>query len=231
MIPEIMNHIDPDARMYLINALAFHAEWKTVYESSDIYDQVFTNSNGVEKKVSMMHSLETNYLEGEQETGFIKPYAEGYSFAALLPDENISIEDYISSLDADRLSEILNTVRICPEEVYATMPKFKGDFDVILNQILSHMGMPDAFTGNADFTGIADNDLYIENIIHKTYIEVDEQGTKAAAVTAVELNNEAVVTAEPKFVTLDRPFIYMIIDNNNKLPIFIGTVKDLDAIA
>jgi len=233
MIDSIIDGINPDAFMYLINALAFDAKWREPYEESKVHDgRTFTNAEGIQKEVTMMTSSENSYLKSEQAVGFIKPYVEGYSFAALLPNENLNIDDYISSLDASGLSEILNNAQ--DTEVIASMPRFKSEFGTLLNDILQSMGMTDAFIQEtADFSRMSNQTgAYIGNVIHKTYIEVDEHGTKAAAVTAVEMDNEAIVEIfEPKLVTLDRPFVYMIIDNETQLPVFIGTVKDTGTVS
>jgi len=175
----------------------------------------------------MMHSSEYNYLESDQATGFLKPYQDGYSFAAILPDESISIDDYISNLTAENLSDMLKNIQ--NTEVSAEMPKFKSEYDTSLVDALQNMGMQNAFTESADFSGISsDTGLYINDVLHKTFIQVDERGTKAGAVTAVMMQENGLAVAhEPKFVILDRPFVYMIIDDANQLPVFIGTVKEV----
>ena len=100
-----------------------------------------------------------------------------------------------------------------------------------LNDSLKEMGMPSAFDANADLSKIgksAYGNLYIGNVIHKTFIAVDEKGTKAGAATVVEITNEsAAIVEDPKTVILDRPFVFMIIDNETKLPIFMGTVESV----
>ena len=111
----------------------------------------------------------------------------------------------------------------------ATLPKFKYEYSVTLNDALKEMGMESAFRGG--FSGIGESslgELFINNVLHKTFIEVDNSGTRAAAVTAVEVNCESVEEpVEPKIVKLDRPFLYAIVDNATGLPVFIGTVNDI----
>jgi len=228
MIPKIIDEIDSNTMMYLINALAFDAEWLHIYEETDIREgRAFKNISGVNQTVTMMHSSEYNYLESDQATGFLKPYQDGYSFAAILPDESISIDDYISNLTAENLSDMLKNIQ--NTEVSAEMPKFKSEYDTSLVDALQNMGMQNAFTESADFSGISsDTGLYINDVLHKTFIQVDERGTKAGAVTAVMMQENGLAVAhEPKFVILDRPFVYMIIDDANQLPVFIGTVKEV----
>ncbi|MBR1554231.1 MAG: serpin family protein [Oscillospiraceae bacterium] len=226
MIDSIIDTIDSNTMMYLINALSFDAEWLHIYEDTDIREgQTFTSADGIQQTVTMMHSSENIYLESEQATGFIKPYADGYSFIALLPDEKISVDDYITSLTPDFLSDMLANAQ--DAEVIANMPKFKNEFETSLVDTLTAMGMPTAFSSMADFSGMSDINLHIGDVLHKTFIEVDERGTKAGAVTAVQMDEEGIMETEPKFVTLDRPFVYMIVDNQNNLPLFIGTVKEI----
>ncbi|MBE6876016.1 MAG: serine protease [Ruminococcus sp.] len=226
MIDSIIDEISADTRMYLINALSFDAEWLHIYKDTDIHEnQEFTSADGTKQTVTMMHSSENSYLKSEQATGFIKPYADGYSFVALLPDEKISVDDYITSLNPESVSAMLTNAQ--DTEVSVNMPKFKNEFETSLADGLASMGMPTAFSGIADFSGISDTSLYIENVLHKTFIEVDERGTKAGAVTAVIMDENCIEFSEPKAVTLDRPFVYMIIDNQENLPLFIGTVKEI----
>ena len=227
MIPEILDEISPNAMMYLINALAFEAEWETTYADSAVSVKPFRSYDGSSKNVTMMQSKENCYLEDKYATGFIKPYAEGYSFAAILPkeSESVTVGDYIGMLDTKTLKNLLDTRK--KAEVTAAIPKFTFDYKIDnMKDMLSDMGMPTAFDDSrADFSGMdPHNSLYISRVIHKTHIAVDEKGTKAAAATVVEMEKQAAVI-DAHSVILDRPFIFMILDNNTQLPIFIGCVK------
>lgn len=229
MIDQILNEIDPDAVMYLINALVFDAEWQNVYDKSEVYKGSFTNISGEEKSVDMMHSEESVYLQSENATGFIKPYKDGkYSFAALLPNDGVDIYEYLSSLTSDDLLDILNNAK--SGMVIATMPKFSYEYELTMNDVLKELGMPTAFDGStANFSKMAHSsrgNIYIGDVLHKTFISVDELGTKAGAVTKVQMNDECAVMSD-WVVNLNRPFVYMIIDNETNLPIFIGTVMDV----
>lgn len=230
MIPEIIDEIDSDSVMYLINALAFDAEWETKYENSQISGGTFTACDGKAQSVEMMRSLESVYLEDGNATGFIKDYKGAkYSFAALLPNEGISVSDYIAGLTPEALRKTVSEP--AGKGVLATMPKFTFDFGLNINDILKIMGMPKAFDESADFTKMAtssEGNLYLGDVIHKTFIAVDEKGTKAGAATSVEVKNEsAALIEDPKTVILDRPFVFMIIDNETRLPIFLGAVKSV----
>ncbi len=232
MIEKIINEIPDASIMYLINAIAFDAEWQEIYEEDQVRDETFTKADKTEQIVKMMNGSEDVYLRDENAKGFIKYYYGGeYAFAALLPDENISVSDYVKSLSGEKLSEIFANRQ--DVEVYTKIPTFKGDYSYKMSDILQKMGMTDAFDmGKADFSklGKADDNIFISRVLHKTYIEVDPKGTKAAAVTAVDNacgSAAPMETPEPKEVYLTRPFVYMIIDADTNFPIFMGTVTEV----
>ena len=229
MIDSILDQIDEDAVMYLINALVFDAEWQHVYDKSDVYKGKFTNIGGTEKQVDMMHSEESVYLQDENAIGFMKPYSGSkYNFAVLLPNEGVDIYEYIAGLTGESLMETLSTPQL--GMVMATLPKFSYEYELTMNDVLNELGMPSAFSGDtADFSKMAHSsrgNIYIGDVLHKTFISVDELGTKAGAVTKVQMNDESAPMSE-WVVTLNRPFVYMIIDNETNLPVIIGTVMDV----
>lgn len=231
MIPDILDRIPEDAVMYLINALAFDAEWQTVYQDDQVRDGVFTCESGAVKDVEMMYSQEHAYLRDTDAQGFLKYYGDGkYAFAALLPEEGVSLDDYIASLTGRGLHELLTNCERTP--VQTAMPKFETTYDTLLNPVLEGLGMTDAFDSDvADLSGLGSSpagNLYISRVLHKTYIAVDEKGTKAGAATAVEIKEEGAMLEpeEVKTVYLDRPFLYMIVDCEENFPVFIGTVND-----
>ena len=232
MIEKILDEIDDEAMMYLINAIAFDAEWAEPYTEYAIREGAFTDLSGTEQTVTMMHSDEGEYLSDGQATGFIKHYAGGqYSFAVLLPNEDVDLYDYIGSLTAEGLTQTLSGSEQCT--VVTQLPKFSYEFDLTMNDILAQMGMPTAFNSRtADFSNLgycADGNLYIGEVLHKTFIQVDGMGTKAGAVTMVAVYAESAYEPEPeiKEVIVDRPFVYMILDNETDLPIFIGCVTEI----
>lgn len=232
MIKDILDSIPEEAVMYLVNALAFDAEWKNIYYENQVHDGVFTKEDGTEQGVELMYSTEHQYLADTNAAGFLKYYAgQKYAFAALLPDQGISVEEYVASLTGEKLAGILTN----PEgvQVNAAIPKFEGEYSVEMSEMLRAMGITDAFDDTvADFSGIGsstDGNLCISCVLHKTFIAVDEKGTKAGAATVVEMKNESAMMKpeEIKSVYLDRPFVYMLIDCEANLPVFIGTVMDI----
>lgn len=230
MIDKILDEISEDAVMYLINAITFDAEWKKPYEKSDIHNGMFTAYNGEKQDVKMMTSGESTYIHDDQTTGFIKNYKDSkYSFAALLPSEGIDIYDYIKNLDGDKFISLIQNAE--HSYITAIMPKFSYDYDISMNDILHDLGMPTAFDGGAaDFSKLGSSsrgNIFISDVLHKTFISVDELGTRAGAATSVEMRAEGAME-ETQRVVLDRPFVYAIVDNETSLPIFIGAVTEID---
>ena len=229
MIPQILDEIPPDAVMYLINGLAFDAKWETVYEKYDVRKGDFTDEDGDTCQTEMMYSSESLYLQDEQAQGFLKYYKDKkYAFAALLPNEGISVADYAASLDGSALHEMLsNPVHT---SISAAIPKFETEYSKEMNELFDAMGMTDAFDSTvADLSGIGSStagNLYISRILHKTYIAVDELGTKAGAVTSVEIKDECAPLIEHQ-IYLNRPFVYMIIDCEENVPVFMGTLMSV----
>ena len=231
MIEKILSEISDLDMLFLINAVMFDAEWQNVYYKHNVRESVFTNIAGAEETVDFMYSGESIYLEDEMATGFIKPYLNGgYSFAALLPNEGVSFESYIESLTGENFLQTIAGAREAIVE--ASMPKFRYEYEILMNDALIAMGIPDAFDPvAADFgkmatTTAGNGNIYISRVLHKTFIAVDELGTKAGAVTMVAMTaaGAMMVPDDIKVVNLDRPFIYAIIDNSTNLPVFIGTL-------
>ena len=230
MIPELIDKLDYSTVMCLINAVTFDAKWDMPYNSEyDVHEQSFTAWDGTIQTADMLcSSHESLYLADEHAEGFYKYYAgRKYAFAALLPEEGLSVEEYISGLTAESLQNTLAN----PEytTVLTKMPKFSYDYEITLNNALMGMGMQEAFTPEANFSKTASTSsgmLYISEVMHKTHIDVTEEGTRAAAVTGVFATDTA-VPMEPKSSTLDRPFVYMIVDMENHLPVFMGAVKSI----
>lgn len=230
MIDGILDGVPRDElKMLILNALAFDAKWMQPYrQESEIRRGDFTKENCDKVKVEFLLSTENLYLtDGDRAVGFVKHYAGGrYAFAALLPSKGTAVADYIASLDGKRIATILKNRQDVP--VITELPKFEVRSELLLNDPLKNLGMTAAFDDEtADFSGITDSmPLYISRVLHKTCIEVGEAGTRAAAVTGVYLNDYGMAPENPKTVTLDRPFVYLIYDVENNLPLFIGTLND-----
>lgn len=232
MIPSILDKIPEDAVMYLVNALAFEADWNAPYEEYQVRDGIFKTEDGREQAMELMHSTEHVYYEDDYATGFRKSYDRGrYAFVALVPKEGVTVEDYLETLTGEHLQELLENPT--STTVYAALPKFEAEFETELSEILKAMGMRDAFDVlAADFSGIGsckEGNLFISQVRHKTSLSVAEQGTRAGAATVVEMVAGGALIQDTKTVTLDRPFLYMIVDGWQNYPIFIGTMMDMQA--
>ncbi|HEY5583804.1 MAG TPA: serpin family protein [Ruminiclostridium sp.] len=227
LIDKIVDKIDADTIMYLFNTVLFEAEWKNAYKTANVRDGKFTLSDGSNVSTKFMHSFES-YLKSDTAQGFIKPYkGDKFSFVAILPNESISLEDYIKSLDGKSFLNFVNSKS--DDTASIGLPKFKYDYEVSLVKPLKDLGFTEGFdSSKANFSKMAtssDGNIYIGDLLHKTFIQVDELGTKAGAVTKVEMT-ETGMALETKKVILNRPFVYAIIDNETKLPLFIGTVMN-----
>lgn len=225
MIEEIVEKLDDDTVMQLINALAFEGEWRIPFAAPKVANGYFTDIHGQDSLVPMMRSDEQYWLEDGKATGFLKDYkGNQYRFAALLPEDDVDIYDYIEGLTADGLLETLQSAE--NTAVGINLPKFSYEYGLELKKLLAEMGMPTAFDA-ADFSGMADEDLQIGSVLHKTFIEVDEAGTKAGAATDVSMQKYGGSPAL-KTVILNRPFVYMIIDTATNLPVFMGIVASIE---
>lgn len=226
MIEKMIDTIDENTVMYLINALTFDAKWATRYEKKDVGDGRFTNYDGTQKTVQMLSSEEHTYFSAGNVKGFAKNYAgDRYSIVALLPDEGTDIYDYIGTLDGAGWMNLWNSRESASVKV--KMPEFTYSASMKLKDTLKAMGMTDMFDGSADFSKLGYSEhgnLYCSEVCQKVYIQVDRNGTKAAAVTWGAMDGGAI---ETNSVILDRPFVYAIVDNATGLPIFIGAVTVL----
>ena len=219
--------------LYLVNALSFDAKWMEVYEPSQVADDFFTTEAGEKQEAQMMACEEWGYLKTEKASGFSKLYRGGdYAFVALLPDEGVSVQELLQSLRGELLTALLEQEQ--EVKVKTKLPKFSVQYGNSLCSSLQQLGMQDAFDrDSADFSKMAalpsGEKLFTEDILHRTVMEVNEHGTKAAAVTIAMMGEGAALeTQEPKEVYLDRPFFYMIIDTSQGLPLFMGTLMTIE---
>ena len=221
MIDTILNEVpSEDTMMYLINAICFDAKWNDKYDDIQINENgKFTNSKGDIQDVVMLNSTEDTYLCDEQSTGFLKYYLGGkYAFMGILPNEDVSINDYMESLTGDSFINLYRSkISGNSVSVNVTIPEFKYTSEYLLNDTLKDMGISSAFDEfSADFSNMIDSNtykLYMGKVIQKAYIQVDRNGTKASAITSISMN-DATAMLETYQVYLDRPFIYAIMDTD-----------------
>lgn len=225
-IPQILSELDPQTMLLLINALTFDARWMEEYDDYQVTAGVFHAADGTEQSASFLHSTEHTYLDDGMATGFLKPYSDGrYSFLALLPNKGVAMQDYLASLTGEILLATVENASRTPVDV--RMPKFTAETSVDLTAALSAMGMPLAFTADADFSGIAELPLLIGAVLQKTWIEVTESGTTAAAATVVVMEKALALEERPKVVELDRPFVMGIYDNETQTFLFLGAINQV----
>lgn len=227
MIQKIVDELAPDAVMYLVNVIAFDAQWEETYGEQQLREEIFEGLREKGKAI-LMKSDENIYLNIDGAVGFIKPYAENkFSFVGILPD---NLSEFIAEMDGGTLVKLLNSAKKAKVDAY--LPQFTYDNSFDMTDLLCNMGMKDAFdAGRANFSKMArmqGNNIYIDEVLHKTFIAVDELGTKAAAVTSVGMRVTSVVIDEERYeVKLNRPFIYLIVSNETNWPVFMGAVLDL----
>lgn len=232
MIPKLVDSFNSDTMMALINAVTFDADWQQEYAWASETDNWFTAYDGTTQKASVLNSdnlpsyhAEGYYLSDEHSTGFLKYYKGGrYAFAVMLPEEGMTTTEYLNTLTADSLHNMLAN----PENVNVrtAMPEFSYEYEVQLPEVLSEMGMPSMFTGGLNRMTDGDNNYFVSTVMQKTFIDVNKKGTKAAAATLGIVDCSASMTE--KEVICNRPFVYCIVDTETSLPMFIGTVETLN---
>lgn len=235
MIKELIDDVDSTELMVLINAICFDAKWEKQFEADDVNDNSFYEADGSEHWVSFLSGTQedADYIECDSATGFVKEYEGGkYAFLTILPnDAEADINEFMQDFTPDEYWELWESRSSSTQLVYR-FPEFKTEYGTSLARTLQDMGMEEAFSRRADFTNMTSEPVLISDVIHKTYIEVSAQGTRAAAATAIEIKTHSMAIADPfeeiKYVICDRPFAYAIVDTETGLPVFLGTIETVD---
>jgi serpin B len=217
--------LDPLTRLVLTNAIYFKGKWAKQFKPESTQDAPFTLSGGEKSTVPMMNQKERfGYTENELLQVLEMPYIDDdLSMVVLLPRKIDGIKELEKQLNADNLKGWMSALH--KREVQVFFPRFKMTSEFGLAQILSAMGMPDAFSGKADFSGMTGNrDLFISAVIHKAYVDVNEEGTEAAAATGVVMRLTSVEPPPPVF-RADHPFIFLIRDNHTGSILFLGRLE------
>jgi len=213
--------ITPDTRLVLANAIYFKGTWKVQFDAKKTEFAPFHRLDNSQVKVPMMNVKEHfPYTEGMNYQAIELPYTgDALSMVIFLPREGM-FEDFEAHLSIERLDAIL--AQLCSEKVQLRMPRFELTSEFSLGETLAQLGMPDAFTGAADFSGMdGTRDLFIGHVAHKAYVSVNEEGTEAAAATGVSMT-----LSMPAMMTIDHPFIFLIRDIETGTILFIGRVMD-----
>ncbi|MBQ2627738.1 MAG: serpin family protein [Eubacterium sp.] len=226
-IPFIINRLDPLQRTAVINAVYFKGEWAEKYTGTR--KRTFTKSSGSKQKVRMLEGSEKEYLTVNEAKGFVKDYAgRKLAFVALLPPKNTTVDQFVKNLNGSDLIKGYKNRKKEQVIVRTRMPEFSYEDSMSLEKPLRRMGLKTAFTARANFSKMANTSLQIDDVLHKTYISVDKNGTEAAAVTAVMMRAMAappLQKPEIKKVYLNRPFVYAIVEKKTGVPLFLGVVK------
>ena len=215
--------IDVLTRLVLTNAIYFNAAWAYPFDEDMTADGSFYLLDGRHMIVPMMKQTESfGYTEGEEYQAVELLYDNGeLSMVILLPEAG-EFEAFEERLQAQQVCDLISDLQ--STEIALTMPQFEFDSEFSLKDALADMGMPIAFSGGADFSGMTGNpELFISDVVHKAFVAVDEAGTEAAAATAVIMKLTA-VPEPPLEVTIDRPFIFLIRDIETGAILFIGRV-------
>ena len=229
-ITKILDEINSDAVLFLINAIYFKGRWQTEFDPLRTRDGTFHLATGDEKQIPMMtrtgdYAYYENYEEKFQAISL--PYGDGrMSMYIFLPNRESDLNTFLEGLDTKNWKNWVSQFN--EQEVFLSIPKFKLEYKKTLNKPLQSLGMDIAFVPwAADFSRMADlevlrGNLYIGDVLHKAVVEVNEEGTEAAAVTSVEIR----VTSAPPAFMANRPFFFAIRDNETKTVLFMGTVVD-----
>jgi len=223
-IDKILNAIPPQAIMYLINAIYFNGTWKYEFDKEQTQDAMFTSESGEEGTCKLMtQSNKFMYYGNEDLQAIDLPYGDGhFSMTILLPSFDKSTSDIINHMSSESFNDLL--VKLEEQEGTVQLPRFKLEYEYLLNDVLTALDMGVAFSENADFTNLyKPGGVFISRVKHKTFVQVDEEGTEAAAVTVVEIG----YTSEPQgfAMRIDRPFVFMIRENNSGSILFIGRIE------
>lgn len=224
LIPEILDQIDPATVMFLMNALYFKGDWTNQFDPEKTIDRAFTLNNGTTIQAPMMNGS-VNALQhyGDGYNAIELAYGrKNFSMVVIVPHQDL--DNFYSQFTPARWNTITGDLDAQNEwkQVEVFLPKFKFEYDKSLNDELQALGMQDAFEAHlADLSGISDNDLVVSNVKQSTFIEVNEEGTEAAAVTIVD-----VVDTSINYFEANKPFIFAIRERTTNTLLFIGAVNN-----
>lgn len=224
MIPKIVDQLSASDVAVLMNAIYFEGTWETPFEKELTKEENFRGYTRDIKRVQMMHQEDNfSYLNNDTFEAVTLPYGNRtYNMTVLLPKEGVSIEEMMKQLDAQKIGSLYRDMEKCVVDL--KLPKFTTSTEVVLNDAISKLGAPSIFTGAANFKNMSDASIFISKMLQKAKIEVSEEGTKAAAITAGMVAMTALNPDEPRHVRFhaNRPFVYIITERQTGAIFFIG---------
>ncbi len=224
-ITEIVDRLNPGMVMVLVNALYFNAPWAHAFNPDLTHEDVFHGVNGAANVPMMFRKGVYGYAEYQGFQIAELPYEGGrYSMYVVLPPEGMGVDGAVHYLGEDVYNAAMNM--LSPKEISLTMPKYRLSASLVLNDALKSMGVRNAFGPSADFGGVsASGRLQLDVVKQKCYIDVSEKGTEAAAVTSSQIR---MTSLRPEtFMTVDRPFLFMIADRENENILFTGKIVNI----
>ncbi len=228
-IKEIVKQVDPTTFMYLINAVYFKGAWTTRFEKKNTRSGDFRRADGSTQTVQMMNLMDTfRYASGNVCDYLEMDYGNhAFSMVIMLPKDGKTTRDVIATMDGKKWADAIQSLTL--KEIRVLLPRFKAEYEYPMHEhILPDMGMKLPFNPElADLSGIADigafGRLFISSVIHKTFVQVDEEGTEAAAVTSIDI----VGSNESSFFIVDRPFLFAIREKSTGVILFIGEIGEI----
>lgn len=229
-ISKIVDQISQDSILFLINAIYFKGKWADEFEKANTSEQDFTLASGAVKKHPMMSRTgRYPYLKGKNFQAIGLPYGnKRVSMYVFLPEKGTGLEDFLKGMDGQTWDGWMSQFKETKGDI--VLPRFKLDYEITLNDALSGMGMGVAFEPDrADFSGMLQTGqrAFISGVKHKTFVEVNEEGTEAAAVTSVEVQTTSARIERDTFrMVVDRPFFCAIRDNQTGTILFMGSINE-----
>ncbi|MEN8117443.1 MAG: serpin family protein [Bacteroidota bacterium] len=227
-ITQIIESLSPLDRMVLLNAIYFYGTWTNEFDEDGTKMRNFRKSDGSNEEVAMMNKEDKlDYTTNDLFSAIKLPYGTGqYNMLVMRPAEGKNSQNVIDELTADNWRNWADDFET-KDHVVVTMPRFKFEFETGLKDMLKQMGMVKAFsTSGADFSKISDEYLYISSVVHKSYIDVNETGTEAAAVTAITFTTTSMPSEQKIYFTVDKPFVFAITEKDTGAILFIGEVQN-----
>lgn len=227
-IESIIDRISRNHVMFLLNAIYFKGTWQKEFNEESTKTLPFYLENGENIQTEMMQRLDTlPFASNELFSAIELNYGKGnYNMYVFLPENGRTLEELVNKLDEENWETWMESFQET-QNVDIKFPRFKYEYEIMLNDVLTEMGMGVAFTGGADFTGInRGGSLNIDYVKHKSFIEVNEEGTEAAAVTVVAIERTSVGGPQKVPFVVNRPFMYVITEKSTGAILFLGTVKN-----